>query len=230
MREARFVEHMKALDADEAVELLHAIVQSAEDRHEDCEMLLLTLVNLRHYQRELGYRHLAAIYLLADTRGYEDVKRLISAGRAVQRMGETGEDENPHLDVTLGERKQLAYTSDRNMIDRLVFDRNPQVIRRLLRNPQLTESNVVKIAAMRPTRDTVIQEVVRAGKWIARYQVKKAVICNPYTPVNIALSLLPFMMKMDLEEISSYAALSDDLKEAAGRRARERSGASQSQH
>ena len=60
--------------------------------------------------------------------------------------------------LTLGERKSLARRPDRAMLDRLLHDPHPDVIRRLLRNPRLTEDDVVRLAARRPGRPEVLVE------------------------------------------------------------------------
>ena len=52
--------------------------------------------------------------------------------------------------LTLGERKSLARRPDRDLIARVMRDPNPDVIRILLNNPGLTESDVVRVCARRP--------------------------------------------------------------------------------
>ena len=61
--------------------------------------------------------------------------------------------------LTLGERKSLARTHDRSLIQRVVRDPHPDVIRILLDNPSLTEPDVVRICASRPCDPQVLQTV-----------------------------------------------------------------------
>ena len=91
-----------------------------------------------------------------------------------------------------------------------------------MQNPLIVERDVVRIAAMRPTMPATLSEVVENRKWISRYAVKKAIICNPYTPVNTALSLLGFMMKPDLREIATNQTVSQEVRRAAKVRAQDR--------
>ena len=66
--------------------------------------------------------------------------------------------------LTLGERKSLARTHDRSLIQRVVRDPHPDVIRILLDNPSLTEEDVGRVCAQRGrTTPNVLQTVYRAS-------------------------------------------------------------------
>ena len=60
-----------------------------------------------------------------------------------------------------------------------------------------------------------------SAKWIARYRVKRALVLNPGTPVEISLRLLPFLNAQDLKLVADSGNLPDTLtKAAAGLRRR----------
>ena len=104
-------------------------------------------------------------------------------------------------ELTLGERKSLAKTLRVDVLRKLLKERDPAVIRTLLLNPRITETEVLKIASLQPTSPGILEEIFHAPKWIARYRVKKAIVCNPFCPPSIALYLLKFMVVGDLREI-----------------------------
>src|ERR1700722_10918407 len=60
--------------------------------------------------------------------------------------------------LTLGERKSLAKKTDRNLLERLLGDPHPDVIRGVLRNPRLTEDDVVRFVARVPGRPELLSE------------------------------------------------------------------------
>lgn len=103
--------------------------------------------------------------------------------------------------LTLGERKSLARRPNRQILERVLADPHPQVIRNVLRNPKITELDVIRMVTKRPNHAKVLREIFQNSKWIARYRIKLALARNPYTPAAIALKLLPQLMKQDLEEI-----------------------------
>lgn len=119
--------------------------------------------------------------------------------------------------VTLGERKSLARSHDRTLIQRVLRDPHPLVIRILLGNPAVTETDVVRLCAMRPVLADVLREVFRSPKWIVRYQVKLALLLNPNTPLDVALQIAPHMTAQDLRRVSAATDLSADLQEACKR-------------
>jgi hypothetical protein len=119
--------------------------------------------------------------------------------------------------VTLGERKSLARSHDRTLIARVLRDPHPHVIKILLGNPALTETDIVRLCAGRPVLADVLREVFRSPKWIVRYQVKVALLLNPCTPLDIALQLAPLLTAQDLRRAASANDLSVDLQEACKR-------------
>jgi hypothetical protein len=133
--------------------------------------------------------------------------------------------EDPFLkDLTLGHRKSLAKSPKIKILRRLFKDQDPAVIRSLLLNPRLTESDILKIASLKPTSPRVLEEIFRSHKWIARYRAKKALVCNPYCPPSIAVHLLKFLLLSDLREISKFEDLHLAVKEAAHQLLAERCG------
>ena len=75
---------------------------------------------------------------LEDDEDVEDKRRVPDFGRG--------------RPLTLGERKSLARTHDRSLIQRVVRDPHPDVVRILLDNPSLTEEDVVRVCAARPNQ------------------------------------------------------------------------------
>ncbi|MFO0669332.1 MAG: hypothetical protein U0235_06870 [Polyangiaceae bacterium] len=100
--------------------------------------------------------------------------------------------------VTLGERKSLARRPSREMIERLLADPHPDVIRRLLGSPKLVEDDVVRLAARRPGQPEVLSEIVRSTRWIHRTRVRMAVLMNPSTPLPVAARLSSMLVRQEL--------------------------------
>jgi hypothetical protein len=120
--------------------------------------------------------------------------------------------------VTLGERKSLARKHDRELIARVLRDPHPHVIRILLHNPSLIESDVMRLCAMRPVSAEALREVFQSARWIVRYPIKLALALNPYTPLDIALQLAPHLHDQDLQRVLEAADLPRELHDACRRR------------
>jgi hypothetical protein len=116
--------------------------------------------------------------------------------------------------LSLGERKSVARTRDRQLLARVLRDPHPDVIRILLGNPHLTEADVIRVAARRPVRGEVLREICRSPRWMVRYRVRLALIKNPYLPLPLALRLVPQLTAPDQREIAGSPELDGRLRDA----------------
>jgi hypothetical protein len=100
--------------------------------------------------------------------------------------------------LTLGERKALARRPSREFTARLLADPHPEVIRRLLENPKVTEDDVLRLAAKRPVAPEILAEIARSPRWIHRGRVRLAVVLNPDVPLEIAAPVVALLLRQEL--------------------------------
>lgn len=165
---------------------------------------------------EMPYTRVAAAYALANAHGHTHVARMFVS--SVERHNPTVDEaftENEYMEAPVGVRKAAARQRDRFVLDRLIHDRNWRVIEALLDNPRIVERDVLRIAAMRPTRADILETVARHGRWSSRYRVRKALCFNPYTPAPIARRLVPTLMRPDLQDLIDLGRLPADLRDHA---------------
>jgi hypothetical protein len=103
--------------------------------------------------------------------------------------------------LTLGERKALARSRDRFMLDRLLRDPHPLVIRNVLANARITEDDVVRLAARRPAFPDVQTEIAKHTRWSTRGRVRVALVQNPFTPPSVSVPLLALLVRPELEQV-----------------------------
>ena len=214
------VRFASVLDFGQRVQLLSSVVRdaTAEDllsflrdatrsavarRHEALEALLAWIVMSVTSGSPLGERE-RELFRLAQLDGDPLLATLLQppfpivmdappAGRVL-----TAKDGRP---LTLGERRWAARRGDRLLLDRLMADPDPGVTARLLRNPLLTESEAVRIAAWRPGRPDVLLEVLRCPRWAVRPGVQAALLRNPGLPVAVATRLTLLLPLPKLREV-----------------------------
>jgi hypothetical protein len=104
--------------------------------------------------------------------------------------------------LTLGERKSLARRPDRNVLERLLLDPHPDVIARLLKNPRLTEDDVVRLAARRPGRPDILTAIARDPKWLHRARVRLTLVLNPDTPGALAAPIVGLLVRQELRLVA----------------------------
>jgi hypothetical protein len=114
--------------------------------------------------------------------------------------------------LTLGERKQLARRTDRDTITKLLRDPHPDVIRRVLGNPKMTEKDVLVLASKRPCRPDVLAEVARSARWAHRPRIRLALLLNPDMPPELAAPIVGLLMKQELRLVAESTHVSPAVR------------------
>jgi len=206
-------------DLGEVVRVLDEIYRLGREGGPPFNIALLTVAATLSGQ--VDYKLMAALYDAAKQAGLETVTRLLLSGMPGQ-VSFTRRDEQQEL--TLGHRKWMARLSDRGALERLLSSPEPEVVHNLLDNPRITEQDVVLLAARRPAFAEVQAEIFSSRRWIRRYNVKRALVLNPYTPTDISLRLVGFINHQDLRLIGSSPSLPEALRSAATTLAADKSG------
>ena len=222
MRSVVLAEYLAGVAPDDAVDALAALIAhastTADPDHTGAVECLVTMLGEPDL---LPYRARAALYAAAKERGHHGVCRLFfdsATGASDDARDQAGAARSvvPRgRPVTLGERKSLARSHRRDLLVHLLRDPHPDVIRILLGNPHLTESDVLGLASRRPATGAALAEIAGNPRWSARYAVKRALVKNPYTPLALAMRLATTLRRSDLRVISWDPQLPVLLREHA---------------
>lgn len=215
MRLAVLGEAVDKLDDEAAVELLAELLARASRRPTRDHRGALALIPGEELARRLGYERVSTLYRAARVRGLLEVCQLFLAAGMQPADGEALLAPPRGETLTLGERKALARRLPRQRIDRLLADPNPDVVENLLRNPVMTEREVLRVASRRPVHPDVLMRVFANPKWSNRYRVRKALVYNPNTPIQIALTLVTFMQGGDLSILARDPGVHALIRERA---------------
>jgi hypothetical protein len=204
--------------ATDAAALLAELGAAAEmrDPGSNDAMLLVSIALAGEAQGALR----TAIAVAAEERGEIDTVRRLIGGAPAREADQDAlvvPDFGRGRPLALGERKALARRRERQLLARVLRDPHPDVIRILLGNPALTEPDVIRLCARRPIAPEVLREVFRSARWIVRYNVRLAIVRNPYAPLGIGLSLVPHLNAQDAREVAGSLDLSETLRDACAR-------------
>lgn len=210
----------------------YALAMRLNELDIDNALEVLELIRGRAFQGDDDFRRLHNSLLVSGTlvqvMGQEKIGALVDAAQArlafdlVAFLMDLPQDpiaaahHQPFLDgglreVPLGMRKSLARKPDFKLMQRIARDQDHRVIEHLLNNPRLTEKDVIRIGATRPTSPKVLEAIYNHPRWITRYAVKKVIVFNPYSPLSIAMKLLAYLRVNDLEDLCDSHDLSGDL-------------------
>lgn len=104
-------------------------------------------------------------------------------------------------ELTVGERRSLARSSERRVLEKLLRDPHPLVLRQLLGNPRLTEDDVVRLAARRPLPRATVATLAESPRWLRRPRVRQALLLNPGTPEHVSMPLLAVCTRCELLDV-----------------------------
>ncbi|MEL6343938.1 MAG: hypothetical protein AAFV53_12465 [Myxococcota bacterium] len=118
-------------------------------------------------------------------------------------------------EMTTGRRIKLAYKGNKAARAILLRDTNKLVAVAVVKSGRMTEGEISDAAANRNLAEEVIREIARTKEFTRRYQVKLALVNNAKTPVGISMTMLPWLNKRDLRNLSRSRGVPNALSTAA---------------
>lgn len=83
----------------------------------------------------------------------------------------------------------------------LVRDPNKIISSAVLKNPKISDTEVVQIAQSKIVGDEILRQISDNRKWTKLYQVKLSLVKNPKTPPHISLNYLRHLREIDIKLI-----------------------------
>jgi hypothetical protein len=213
MRKATLRQTLLALDDAAAAQLCADLVRRGPSGA-PFDMALLALTALLD-GNELGYDRHGALYAVARALGDAQLQRLLLSAQPPPPGVPQAAPLPGDRVLTLGERKSLARGRRREVLDRLLRDPDVSVLAILLGNPRITEADVVRLAARRPTTGAAQRLILGCERFIARYAVKRALVFNPYTPSDLAARLVVLLAQPDVKQVAEDLSLREAVRAAA---------------
>lgn len=102
----------------------------------------------------------------------------------------------------IAEKIKMGLTGDKEWRKILIKDSNKLVSSSVIKNPRITDAEVLTIIKSGSPNDEVMRLICANKEWVKNYQIRKALIENPKTPLSNALRYLGTVNEKDL---ASYA-------------------------
>ena len=199
---------------------VHALLTRAHRDDDDDARVALGVVVAAAGSPRLSYDVRQRLYEAAATAGHAAIARLffnyeisafadpslakkLAAERPLRPQGKP---------LTLGERKSLARSHRRDLLIALCRDPHPEVVRILLGNPHLTEADAVRIASLRPAVAASLAVIAADRRWLMRPAVRRALVWNPATPLDIAVRMTTLLRASDLSELANNETVAVALR------------------
>ncbi len=222
MRVAALSEQLQARSPDDAAWLLDALATAGRAGGAPFDLSLLAAVELACSDR-LPNPTRQAIFESAARLGLEACGELLWTSDTPAQDGDAA---GPRAltpgsrPLTLGERKSLARSWKREVIERLVIDPHVDVVELLLRNSRVTETDVLRIATARRASASVLALLLATPRWSCRPRIRMALLRNPNMPEATAVRLVGLLNRSELRTLRSDATLPARVIHAIRRRLR----------
>jgi hypothetical protein len=100
--------------------------------------------------------------------------------------------------MRVGERVKLALRGNRDARMILIRDPNRLIQRFVLRNPRISDEEVISVARNRNADTDLLRIIGDHKQWSRSYQVRLGLVTNPKTPLAIALHFVNGLTERDL--------------------------------
>jgi hypothetical protein len=117
----------------------------------------------------------------------------------------------------IGEKIKMALTGDKEWRALLVKDANKLVSGGVIKNPRITESEVLAMVKAGIQNDEIIRLICANREWVKNYNLRKALISNSRTPIQNAMRYLDTMGEKDLAAFAKSKNISSVLSTMAKR-------------
>jgi len=213
-------EIIKKYDTEDITEVLNLVISTIKQEDYISLRIMKALIDIllrMEDEQPIAVEKIESVYLTSIERGYEHIKAIfISPPPVMVADPRDFEDWDIELcKVTLGERKSFAKRMDRRMIERLLKDPNPDVIRILLLNPRLFESDVIALGARRPNFGSVLMEIYMSYRWKHNRRVIHTLVRNPYTPPVLSIKLTYLLPRTELIQVLNDTELHPAIRDVA---------------
>jgi hypothetical protein len=196
--------HLAELRDTEAAELLSSLCEDGERADPGSREALLVVAMLLVADGDSPF--------VERLRQHAEERRLLSLARLLRRGADGAlsarslseppvPDYGSGRELTVGERRSMARSPNRRVLEKLLRDPHPLVLRQLLGNPRLTEDDVVRLAARRPLHSAIVETLSDSPRWLRRPRVRLTLLLNPGTPEPISMPLLAVCTRCELLEV-----------------------------
>lgn len=119
------------------------------------------------------------------------------------------------LDLKVAEKIKLGLTGDKEWRSILIREANKLVQEAVMKNPRITEGEVLHVAKNKTSSDEMIRVILLDKDWIKNYEIRKALVIHPKTPLPKALRFISSLSLRDVKTLARSRQVSRIIATAA---------------
>ncbi|HEY6873191.1 MAG TPA: hypothetical protein VI298_10745 [Geobacteraceae bacterium] len=145
----------------------------------------------------------------ADPDDLAAVPRGAGEGDDSEAEGEIDEEGEEYLSkyklcqqMGVADKIKIALTGDKEWRSLLIKDSNKLVSGAAVKNPRITEAEILTIAKSKIQNDEIVRVICMNKDWLKNYQIRKAMVENSKTPLPNALRFMATLTEKDLAALA----------------------------
>jgi len=103
------------------------------------------------------------------------------------------------LEMGVSDKIKTAMTGDKEWRSIFLKDPNKLVSSAVMKNPRITDGEVLTVAKNKSTNDELIRLITFNREWVKNYEIKRALVLHPRTPLPKALRYMDILTEKDLK-------------------------------
>ncbi len=120
-------------------------------------------------------------------------------------------------EMSVSDKIKMALTGDKEWRTLLIRESNKQVNTAVLRNPRISEGEVLAVAKNRSSSEELIRIILLNRDWVKLYEMKKLLVIHPRTPLQAAMRFMTFLTEKDIRTLAKSRNVSQPIVNNARR-------------
>jgi hypothetical protein len=121
------------------------------------------------------------------------------------------------MELGISDKIKYALTGDKEWRSILIKDSNKLVSGAVIKNPRITEGEVLTIAKSKIQNDEILRIICMNKDWLKNYQIRKALVENAKTPLPKALRFMTTLTERDISSLAKSKNVSSAISTQARR-------------
>jgi hypothetical protein len=114
-------------------------------------------------------------------------------------------------DMSAAQKIALALKGNREARTALIRDSNRMISSAVLKNPRITDREILSAAQNRASSDEVVRLICANRDAIKNYQIRHALVSHPKTPLQTAIRFMKTLRQSDIKHLAKSKSISSAL-------------------
>ncbi len=119
------------------------------------------------------------------------------------------------LQLEVADKIKIGMTGDKEWRSILIKEANKLVQTAVMKNPRITDAEVLQIAKNKSCSDEIIRLILLNKDWLKNYEIRKALVTHPKTPLPKALRFVGSLGMKDIKDLARSRQVSNIIANAA---------------